>query len=158
MKLADKIKQHGFIVLEVCRANGEEQIIFVRNITTGVGLQRMASHWATSSPGKELITHLAIGDDDTVTPTENVLTLTNQIYIEALDSINAFGVTLFGELTFHGIDIGVGSYSIKELGLYDAVLAGNLIAYHVLADGNQISSFSGADSCKVIWGLVNKNE
>lgn len=157
MRPLDVSKKHGFILVEVKRANGKEEIYFTPNIITGVGLQRMASHWATSSPSSELITHLAIGDDDSVEATEDVLTLSSQIYIAALDSISAYGVTLFGELTFLGSDIGGDSYDIKELGLFDAVLAGNLIAYNVRDDDNQITSFTGADSCKVVWGIVNEN-
>lgn len=127
------------------------QTIFTPNIVTTVGKQRLASHVATLSNANYWFSHIALGDDDTVAAAIGDLSLTNEIYREAFDSVFASGNTIFGQSQIVATDIGGSTYSIEECALYDAISGGNLICRQVLATSVEIS---GGEKADVLWGVV----
>lgn len=98
---------------------------------TTVGKRRIASHLANAVPVKELITHIALGTDDTP-ESESNLALGAEIYRVALAEVIQDNKGCIGDVTIAGSDIGTASYTIKEIGFLDAVSGGNLIWRHVL--------------------------
>ena len=114
---------------------------------TTIGKQRIASKLASGS----LMTHLAVGDDDTE---ENIadLSLGNELYRVALDTIAQSDQTCWGVGTILASDIGAGSYDIIELGLYDSASGGNLICRVVLS---QAVTITGAQRLIAVLGVVN---
>jgi hypothetical protein len=116
---------------------------------TSIGLQRIASHLA-SAPSQTLVTYLALGDDDTAfLPSD--LALGNETYRVVVDSVFADGRVCFESVEIIASDIGAGTITIAEMGLYDAVVGGNLIARQVL---DTAFTFSGAEKIRVLWGEI----
>lgn len=117
-------------------------------MVTTVGLQRMASILAANN----FITHMAVGDDDTA---ENVadLALGNELHRVALDNIAQSDQVCWGVGTVTASDIGVGSYSIKEYGFFDAGSGGNMLCRVVLDTAVVIT---GAQKFIGAWGEVNR--
>lgn len=149
----DRSKKFGFVFISEKRTDGTKRLHMQGNVITTVGLERMASHHADSAPGKKLFTHFALGSGTTLAEAVGNAALEAQIYIEALDNIFASGVTIFGYTSLVATDIGVGSYNIGEVGLFDAASGGNLIARQLLDE--VISNFTGADRLDTLWGIVN---
>ncbi|KKN63202.1 hypothetical protein LCGC14_0503920 [marine sediment metagenome] len=149
----EESKKFGFVFISEKRANGTKRLYMQGNVITTVGLERMASHLADSTPGKELFTHFALGSGTTLAEAIGNPALETQIYIEAFDNIFASGPIIFGYTSLVATDIGVGSYSIGEVGLFDALSGGNLIARQLL--DTVISNFTGADQIDTLWGIVN---
>lgn len=148
----ENIAVSGGVFIVIYNAQNEAvRNIFVPNVVTKVGRQRLVSHLATSSNTNTWFSHIALGDDDTVSATEDDLSLTSEIYREAFDTVFASGETIFGQSEIVATDLGTGSYTIKEVGLYDAASGGNLICRQVLSSSITIS---GGEKISVLWGVV----
>lgn len=114
-----------------------------------VGLQRMASHLA-STPSKTLFTHIALGTGDIVCEAGD-LSLVNEFYRVPFDSVYQDDVACVGNIIITGTDIGNDDYTIRELGLYDAAVGGNLICRQVLHIAHSIS---GLGQMEITWPVI----
>lgn len=152
MKLKDRITLNGFIIITKLDAEGNILNRWeVENIVTTIGKQRCASNLAVANPGKSWFTHLALGTNTDAASTED-LALGAEFYREALDSVYAVGVTVFGNTVIEANDIVVGvQQNLYELGLLDAVSGGNLICRHVLST---VISWINTEKIDVLWGVV----
>ena len=136
----DVSKKIGFVIHVVTRGDGEKELYVKLNTISLTGLQRMASHLADDAPGKALFTHMAYGSGITLAESENNPSLETETHRKAFDNIFADGVTVYGDVTLLATEIGAGSYDITEVGLFDAVSGGNLIARQLLYDADDDGS------------------
>lgn len=116
-----------------------------KDCVTLVGLQRIASELADAP----IATHIALGDDDTASQVSDVA-LGNEIYRVAID-LAQVNVSTRALITITASDIGVGDQTIREVGLLDAAVGGNLICRHVLDTAIVIN---GGQKVGFVYNLV----
>ena len=153
MNLLDKVKVYGGIVL---RKNGES--VYVPNVVTTVGKERLASHCANKASTNYWFSHLAFGIGTDEASTED-LALTSEFYRVEFDAVFTTKATVFGSVkitgnlidTYLGVALGSGSYNIYELGLLDAITGGNLICRQTLP---QAWTITGNEELEVLWGIT----
>ncbi len=117
------------------------------SITT-IGRQRLASHGA-NTPSQNLITHVALGTDDTEA-TVNDVALGAEIYRVVIGAISAEGATIRTYTLIVAVDIGNSSYTIEEIGLLDAASGGNLICRQKLS---QPVTIAGTQRVEILYGI-----
>ena len=155
----DRSKKIGFVIHVVTRENGDKELCAKLNVLTNTCFQRMASHHATAAPGNTLFTHMSYGTGITLAESANNVALETEIHRKEFDNVFASGATLFGDVTLLATEIGVDSYDISEVGLWDASAGGNLLARQLLYDEDDdgtISNFTGADRIDTLWGIINQ--
>jgi hypothetical protein len=116
-----------------------------KDCVTIIGLQRIASELADAP----IATHIALGDDDTASQVSD-LTLGNETYRIAI-ALAQVHVSTRGLITITASDIGTGDQTIREIGLFDAAVGGNMICRHVLDTAIVIG---GSQKVGVVYNLV----
>lgn len=162
--LKDSIKLTTICTIKKIYEDGTWEIIDViaGDIVTTIGKNRAASHLANSSNADTWFTDLALGTNDDAESTEDVA-LGAEIFRVALDGVAgdggagdlntvfAVGETVFGRAVIQADSIAAGTVTIKELGLLDAAVGGNLICRQV---PNNELSFSGTEKLDILWGVI----
>lgn len=115
------------------------------DVVTTIGLQRIASELAVAP----IASYIALGDDNTAAQVSD-LALGNEIYRVAI-TLSQVNVSTRAVITITASDIGVGNQTIREVGLLDAAVGGNLICRHVL---DTAVAISGAQKIGIIYNLV----
>lgn len=154
MNLIDRIKLYGGILYSI---DGQEPI-YIPNVVCRIGRERLASHSANMATTNYWFSHLGIGTGTIEASTED-LSLGDEYYRVAFDSVFAVNYTVFGNVvftgnlidTYLGVDLGSGIYQITEFGLLNSLSGGNLICRQVL--GVQLE-ISGNTQLEVLWGVI----
>ncbi|GAG53316.1 unnamed protein product [marine sediment metagenome] len=132
------------------------------DIVTTVGKNRAASQLANLGNLKTWFTHLALGTNDDAESTEDVA-LGAEIYRVALDGVAgdggagdlnivfAVGETVFGRAVIQADSVDAGIITVKELGLLDSLIGGNLICRQV---PNNELTFTGTEKLYILWGVI----
>ena len=150
MRPNDNLSQSGYILLSVYYDGGRAAFYYLPNVITTIGKQRAVSHLG-SAPAQTWFTHIALGDNSDTDVSSEDLALASETYRETLDTVWVNSVTVFGESSILASDIGAGNQTIRELGLLDAAVGGNLITHQNLATA---ITFSGAQRIDILWGIV----
>jgi hypothetical protein len=150
--IRDNIKLTSICTIKKIYEDGTSEIIDViaGDIVTTIGKNRAASQLANSGNATEWFTHIALGTNDDAESTEDVA-LGAEIYRVALDNIFATGETVFGHVIIQADSIAAGTVTIKELGLLNAAVGGQLICRQV---PNSELEFSGTEKLDVSWGVI----
>lgn len=99
---------------------------------TSVGYEQCASHLASDAPGETMLPYLALGTDDTDEAVSD-LALGAEIYRGAFTEVAQSGNTVLAKLVVQASDIGAeSSYTIKEIGFFDAASGGNCLSRTIL--------------------------
>ncbi len=161
--LRDILNIHDSICfVSIIDKNGLPHLVEVvtGDIVTTVGKNRAASHLANLANAKTWFTHLALGTNADAESTEDP-SLGTEIYRIALDgvagdglvpnTIFAVGETVFGHAIIQADSVAVGTVTVAEVGLLDALVGGNLICRQVLSNA---LTFSVTEKLDLLWGVI----
>lgn len=151
MNIRDYVKLVGGVAVIVYNPDGSirsEQ--YSPNLITTIGLERGASHLASPSVSNSWFSHVGFSAS-VIAATIDTLALTDPFYRVVLDSVTQSGSSVIGRVLVTATDIGASTYSISQLGLFDALAGGNLICMQVL--GTAVS-ITGSDQAEVIWAVT----
>jgi len=142
----------GTIKLRNERADGSIVEVIQKNLVVRWGLEQVASLLAGNAMPANMITHLAMGDDNTA-PADADTTLGNELNRSAVTITQLTGAesNKIEYRVVHATGAIVGVF--KEAGLFDADSAGNMFNRAVFAD----FPVNAADTLTVIWIVEVKN-
>lgn len=161
--LKDVLNIHDFVcTITKIDEDGVPHLIEVEtgDIVTTTAKNRAASHLANSGNANTWFTHLALGTNDNAESTEDP-SLGAEIFRVALDGVAGDGInpntvfaageTVFGHAIIQADSVAAGIVTVKEVGLLDAAVGGNLICRQV---PNNALTFSGTEKLDILWGVI----
>jgi hypothetical protein len=145
--ISDALSLTGELIIKLIRADGSEEITHVKNLVVTVGKTIVAERML-AAPAINAVSHVALGtgpNPATAADTTLMIELVGSRF--ALDTITRVGTKVTYAKQYGP---GVGTGSLVEAGLFNAAVAGDMMARTTFSVINK----GALDTIQVIWNVT----